>query len=194
MNTTPGLRIIGGRWRGRRLPSPEAAVVRPTPARLRETLFNWLQYSLAERRCLDLFAGSGVLGFEALSRGAKHASFVDCDARLCAELRKRQKQLGAGEVSAVVHSTAEHFLKQCANTKTSFDLVFIDPPFDGDLRDTTLNMLVQTPSLLGGNALVYVEHPKNIACHPPANWHVWRRAHAASVACTVFKTNFGEGV
>lgn len=205
MSHAPGLRIIGGRWRGRRLPPAQHAAVRPTPARLRETLFNWLHYDLAERHCLDLFAGSGALGFEALSRGAAHATFVDRDARLCAELKRRQRQLDAHAISTVACATAAQFINQymqdaqhapCTGqdlgaraaqpARRKFDLVFLDPPFASPLRATTLALLARSRDMLGDEALVYVEHPKGVACEAPVGWRLWRRATAASVACVVF--------
>lgn len=188
MSESPRLRIIGGRWRGRRLPLPADASVRPTPARLRETLFNWLNYRLAGRRCLDLFAGSGSLGFEALSRGAAHATLVDSDARLCAQLKKRVESFGAHDAVDVFHGAAAQFLARATReADDAFDLVFLDPPFDGELLKTSLAALVQGRNLLGDDALIYVEHPKRDAFEPPAGWRVQRRAQAASVACALLE-------
>ena len=108
--TPPGkVRIIAGDWRGRHLEFADEPHLRPTPDRVRETLFNWLQPAIDGAVCLDLFAGSGALGFEALSRGAAHATLVDADARACAQIRREAKRFGARGIE-VVHDSAERFI------------------------------------------------------------------------------------
>jgi len=112
--TPPGkVRIIAGDWRGRRLEFAGEPHLRPTPDRVRETLFNWLQPAIGGAVCLDLFAGSGALGFEALSRGAAHATLVDADARVCAQIRREAKRFGAQGIE-VVHDSAESFIANFA--------------------------------------------------------------------------------
>src|SRR4051812_13761804 len=119
------LRIIGGTWRGRRLRFPPQEEIRPTPDRVRETLFNWLGTHVVGARCLDLFAGSGALGLEALSRGAAHVTFVERDAVAARELRARLTEWGA--VGAQVEQMeAMRFL---GGTPQPFEIVFLDPPF-----------------------------------------------------------------
>lgn len=120
-----GFRVIGGRWRGRRLEFPALEGVRPTGDRLRETLFNWLQPVIAGARCLDLYAGSGALGIEALSRGASEVVFVDRQPELVRAIAAHLGVLGA-EGGRFVCADAESFLRQ---PPSPFDVVFLDPPF-----------------------------------------------------------------
>ena len=121
------LRIIGGGWRGRRVHFPDSPGLRPTPDRVRETLFNWLQFSVAGTRCLDLFAGSGALGLEALSRGAREVVFVDEAAAVAQTLREELERLGGtAQAPACVHASAARYL---ATPGEPFDLIFLDPPF-----------------------------------------------------------------
>lgn len=120
------VRIIGGEWRGRRIRFPAAPGLRPTSDRRRETLFNWLAPRLAGSRCLDLFAGSGALGFEALSRGAARAVLVEASREVAAALAASARALEAGDRCRVVHARAERYLARAAEP---FDIVFLDPPF-----------------------------------------------------------------
>lgn len=119
------VRIIAGQWRSRRLRFPAAEQLRPTPDRVRETLFNWLQGELPGARCLDLYAGSGALGFEAASRGAAHVVAVERDARVCTALRQNCAALGATQVE-IIQADAARFL---TGTAHAFDIVFLDPPY-----------------------------------------------------------------
>jgi 16S rRNA (guanine966-N2)-methyltransferase len=120
------VRIIGGAWRGRRVRFPDAPGLRPTPDRVRETLFNWLQYSVAGTRCLDLFAGSGALGLEALSRGARELVFVEQAPAVARALRAELVRLGGTARAHVIEAPAERFL---AAPGEPFDVLFLDPPF-----------------------------------------------------------------
>src|SRR5688572_18565439 len=124
------IRIIGGEWRGRRIEVPEATAVRPTPDRVRETVFNWLRDSLVGARCLDLFAGTGVLGFEALSLGAAEAWLVERDAKLVDALRATATKLGA--TPRIVRRDALAFLREPSTTR--FEVVFLDPPYAAPLE------------------------------------------------------------
>ena len=119
------VRIVGGEWRGRPLRFPEVAGIRPTPDRVRETLFNWLQQQVAGRRCLDLYAGSGALGLEALSRGAREVVFVDVEPAVVRHIGDTLRNLGCDR-GRTVRADAAAFLAQPA---TPFDVVFLDPPF-----------------------------------------------------------------
>ena len=147
------VRIIAGRWRGRRLRFPADAGIRPTPDRVRETLFNWLQSDIAGARCLDLFAGSGALGIEALSRGADSVVLVERDARVAAYLRQTLKSLDApgGEVRL---GDAATFLRSAGRR---FDLVFLDPPFAEQALAPLLAVLAAGRQL-APQGLVYIEH------------------------------------
>ena len=146
------LRIIGGSWRGRKLRFAAGADIRPTPDRVRETLFNWLGTRVAGARCLDLFAGSGALGLEALSRGAAHVTFVEQDATAALELRARLSEWQAPD-SCVERGDALRFL---AGTPTPFGIVFLDPPFAAGLLGPAADRLANGGWLAPG-ALLYVE-------------------------------------
>ncbi len=146
------LRIIGGEWRSRRLAFADAPHLRPTPDRVRETLFNWLQGRIAGARCLDLFAGSGALGFEALSRGAKQVVMVEKHA-VAANCLRQNIQVLQATGAQLIHDDALRYLQR---ETTSFDLIFLDPPFRQDLLPKVLN-LIHTRGLLHGDGLIYLE-------------------------------------
>jgi len=148
------VRIIGGRWKRSRLAVLDRPGLRPTPNRVRETLFNWLGQDLDGWRCVDAFAGSGALGFEAASRGASEVVLLESDARLVRELRRAQERLGAQQLR-VEAADAIAWMKRCEAQR--FDIVFVDPPFDsGDLLDAALAASVR---LVAPGGLVYLEAP-----------------------------------
>jgi 16S rRNA (guanine966-N2)-methyltransferase len=124
------VRIIGGQWKRSKLPVPDAPGLRPTPDRVRETLFNWLGHNLEGWRCLDAFAGSGALGFEAASRGAAEVTLIERDGKLARGLHAVQQRLKADTVRI---ETADALAWMVRSAPERFDLVFIDPPFDADL-------------------------------------------------------------
>lgn len=166
MKQAPGrVRIIGGRWRGTRLPVADAPGLRPTSDRARETLFNWLQPELPGARVLDLFAGSGALGLEALSRGATEAMLVERDAGLAKGLQEAVQKLEGGGAARVVRADALQFL--AAPLHGRFNLVFLDPPFEASLWDAAL---AQLPAWLAEDALLYVESPVDGYVEPGAGW------------------------
>ena len=153
------IRIIGGKWRGRKLAVAPSPGLRPTPDRARETLFNWLAPHVAGARVLDLFAGTGALGFEALSRGGAHATFVERDGAAVRALRQHRQMLEAD--ATIVHADARAFLRQHRFDAPSealdvpkWDLIFLDPPFDSSLLPMALEALA---TALAPDALVYVE-------------------------------------
>lgn len=151
------LRIIGGEWRGRRWRFADVPGVRPTPDRVRETLFNWVSFRIAGTRCLDLFAGSGALGLEALSRGAAHVTFVERDAQAAQALRTLLADwLGAAHAdrSDVITGDALQFL---ARAPAPFSGVFLDPPFASTLVHDAVSRLVK--GWLAPNAWLYAEQP-----------------------------------
>ena len=145
------VRIIAGRWRGTRLEVPSVEGLRPSPDRVRETLFNWLQGRVAGARCLDLFAGSGALGFEAASRGAAEVVMIERDPRALAALRAAATRLGADRVE-ILGEDALVWLGRAADRR--FDLVFVDPPFAAGLHQAVLDRLAPW---LAPEAWVYVE-------------------------------------
>ncbi|MGA7966719.1 MAG: 16S rRNA (guanine(966)-N(2))-methyltransferase RsmD [Gammaproteobacteria bacterium] len=175
------LRIVGGVWRSRRLRFPAGPSLRPTPDRVRETLFNWLGPWVEGRRVLDLFAGSGALGLEALSRGAAEAVFVERERPAADALRANIETLGVDKAS-VLCTDALRFLER---TESSFDLVFIDPPYAGGLAWTALERLLARRLLRTGGQ-VYLEQgghatSKHAAFEIPPPLHLHREVHAGSV-------------
>lgn len=183
--TGPGrLRIIGGRWRGRKLAFSPRPGLRPTADRTRETLFNWLAGHTPQARCADLFAGSGALGLEALSRGAAHVDFVDNDRAGVAAITAILASLGAADAAHCHHATAERFL-QTANGP--YDLVFLDPPFASGLAAPTMALLARR-GLLAPGAMVYLETASGEeAPELPANWQPHREKRAGGVAYRLFR-------
>jgi 16S rRNA (guanine966-N2)-methyltransferase len=151
------VRIIGGQWRGRKLRVANVPGLRPSGDRLRETLFNWLQMAVPGGRCLDLFAGSGVLGLEAASRGAAAVTLVEPNTLAAATLSQQLVELGADDRVQLVQSTAQAFL---ASSEQAFDVVFVDPPFSESLHSEALAALGRKH--LNDDALVYVEAPKSL--------------------------------
>ena len=172
------VRIIGGAWRGRRVPFPDLPALRPTPDRIRETLFNWLQHSIVDTRCLDLFAGSGALGLEALSRGARAAVFVEQAPEAAASLREQLARLGAA-VRAEVHGMdAERFL---AGSPTPFDLVFLDPPFGRSALPHILPIL-DAGGWVAPGGHVYLESERAAGAPVlPAHWTLLKSKFAGEV-------------
>jgi 16S rRNA (guanine966-N2)-methyltransferase len=165
------VRIIAGKWRSRLLNFPPAIALRPTPDRVRETLFNWLGQRLDGLACLDLFAGSGALGFEALSRGAARVVMVERDRAVARQLRDSGRDLDAE--AEVVESDALAWLERSPEL---FDVVFIDPPFATDLAVRALERL---PRWLREGARVYVESADKLDLGPA--WHVVREDRAGAV-------------
>jgi len=171
------LRIIGGTWRGRRLRFPPQEEIRPTPDRVRETLFNWLGPRVVGARCLDLFAGSGALGLEALSRGAAEVTFVERDGVAVRELRARLTEWGAvgGQVE---HTDAVRFL---GSTAPPFAVVFLDPPFASGLLPRIATLL-EEKHWLSANALIYVETDATSGLPElPAPWQTTKTKQAGAV-------------
>jgi 16S rRNA (guanine966-N2)-methyltransferase len=185
---TRQLRIIAGRWRGRRWRFPDTSM-RPTPDRVRETLFNWLQPSIAGRRCLDLFAGSGALSLEALSRGAAAACVLECDRQAAAAIAATAREFGATGIA--VHCTdALQFLRQRqSSTAGGFDLVFVDPPFDSGLAGPAL-LLLATGGWLAPGALIYVEQACGAAAISavPEGWQQLKSGAAGAVGYHLYRS------
>jgi 16S rRNA (guanine966-N2)-methyltransferase len=173
-SSAPGrVRIIAGLWRGRRIEVPSSEGLRPTPDRVRETLFNWLGQDLSGRSCLDLFAGSGALGFEAASRGATRVVLVERDRTVLAVLERTRSALGARNVEIVARDALEHLRSETAR----FDVVFLDPPFRQNALSTLLPLL---PRCLARGARVYVEGERAIEAIAP--WRELKSARAGQVS------------
>jgi 16S rRNA (guanine966-N2)-methyltransferase len=169
------IRIIAGEFRGRRIPVPDRPGLRPTPDRVRETLFNWLGQSLVGLSCLDLFAGSGALGFEAASRGAARVVMVEHDRAVFEVLKKTRDTIGAKQVELVLED-AFAYLKR---TEESFDVVFLDPPFGQNALPAVFRQLGQHCGLERG-ARVYVESSEPFAAGE--GWRELKRARAGQVS------------
>nr|WP_298380192.1 16S rRNA (guanine(966)-N(2))-methyltransferase RsmD [uncultured Halomonas sp.] len=166
------LRIIGGRFRRRLLPVPDHPGLRPTPDRMRETLFNWLAFELADRRVLDLFAGTGALGLEALSRGAQEALFVEADGAVARGIEANLQTLDAS--GHVITRSALAFLN---GPPQPFDIVFLDPPFRQGLAGDTCCLLEQR-GWLNDEAWIYVETESELVLKVPATWKLHREVPA----------------
>lgn len=177
--STSELRIIGGQWRSRKLAFVPADGLRPTTDRIRETLFNWLAPIVQGSRCADLFAGSGALGLEALSRGAAHCDFVDTSPTALNQITGHLATLGATSRGACHRGAAEAYL---AAASTPLDIVFIDPPFERNLVQGICQLL-STSALLAPEAWVYLETPADqVLPELPGNWVVHRDKVAGGVA------------
>jgi len=176
------IRIIGGSLRNSRLDVPELPGLRPTPERVRETLFNWLAPVIDGARCLDLCSGTGALGIEALSRGAAGVQFVERDARVAQSLRANLARLeaDAGQVAVL---DAGLFLQGAAQP---YDLVFLDPPFALDLWPALARQLEQA-GWLAARGWVYVESPRGLAPALPPNWQLHREGQAGEVRFALYR-------
>ncbi len=172
------LRIIAGALRGRRWPVPDVPGLRPTPDRVRETLFNWLAPHLPGRRVLDLFAGSGALGLEAVSRGATHATLVEQDRNALALLRATVQRFALEQVR-IEAMDALAFLRRPGHV--AWDVIFLDPPFSSDLLEPALQ-LIAARALLAADGFCYVELATDAALPPlPAHWQMHRSGKAGEV-------------
>jgi 16S rRNA (guanine966-N2)-methyltransferase len=185
---THTLRIIGGEWRGRRIRFPVQGGIRPTPDRVRETLFNWLMARVPGSRCLDLFAGSGALGLEALSRGAAHATFVERERRNVANLRDITALLAPAR-STVIEADAINWL---AGLPQPFDIVFLDPPFADGLLTEAMRLL-EARGWLAADAFIYLELPGKAGVPAlPAGWLLHRSGRAGAVGYHLARSQ-GQG-
>lgn len=180
--TSGQIRLIGGQWRGRKLPVPDSPGLRPTTDRVRETLFNWLAPSMVDARCLDCFAGSGALGLEALSRYAAQATLLEMERGVAQQLQKNLATLKAGN-ARVVNTNTLAFLAQAG---TPHDIVFVDPPFRKGLLEETLTLL-ESNGWLADDALIYVESEVENGLPPvPASWQLHREKVAGQVAYRLY--------
>ena len=172
------VRIIGGEWRSRYINFPDGRDLRPTPDRVRETLFNWLGQDLTGLRCLDLYAGSGALGFEAASRGAKRVLLVERERVVCAALEASRAALKAVQID-VVRADALEFLRADSHV---YDVVFLDPPFADKPWDALFERL---EARLAPNATVYRESGE--ALPAPPGWDIHRQGRAGQVNYQLLK-------
>ena len=169
------LRIIGGEYRSRRLPFPALAGLRPTGDRVRETVFNWLMHDIVGAHCLDLFAGSGALGLEALSRGAAHCTFVESQTMAFNAITQHCHTLGVGTRA---HCVASEALVYLAKKSKQYDVVFVDPPFAAGYYEAVLEAI--TPHL-NPHHLVYIEYPAETPPRLPNGWQNYKQGKAGTV-------------
>ncbi|MDB6086201.1 MAG: methyltransferase [Gammaproteobacteria bacterium] len=188
------VRIIGGGWRGRRVAFPDLPGLRPTPDRVRETLFNWLQHSVVGARCLDLFAGSGALGLEALSRGAETSVFVEQAQAAARGLVAEVERLGATAKARVVEMGASRFLRAAAQGDPKpyggpFDIVFLDPPYGRDALSEFIP-LVDAGNWVKAGGWVYLENEKSAGAPPvPPHWELLKSKSAGEVGYHLARVN-----
>lgn len=184
------VRIIAGDFRGRRLPVTSLDGLRPTTDRVRETLFNWLMHEVRGSRCLDLFAGSGALGFECLSRGAARVDFVELDRRVAKQIEANIELLKVSDRAQVWNQSADAFLRR--KVQAPYDLVFIDPPFArGELLNVVSNL--NDSALISNQSLIYLESPSaDESPAVPDNWSIWRQGKAGASIYTLFETANGD--
>ena len=170
------MRIIGGDWGGQQLSFPDAEGLRPTSDRVRETVFNWLQFHLAGRNVLDTFAGSGALGFEAASRLASRVLMLEKSKRVASMLEDNRRKLGAEQIE-VINRDARTYLSELDE---QFDVVFLDPPFGKGMIEGFADLLEEL-GLLSNEAMIYLEMESGLSPQLPANWEVIRDKKAGDV-------------
>ena len=177
---TGELRLIAGQWRGRKLPILTSEGLRPTTDRVRETLFNWLQFDIQGAQIADLFAGSGSLGFEAASRGAQQVTLIEMDKAAARQLSQNVSRLSAPQIN-VVQQSALDWLEAESTQHTKLDIVFIDPPFNKSLVSPTLGAL-KRGEWLHSDSLVYVESERNLPPEIFNDFDILREKHHGQVS------------
>ncbi len=187
------LRVIGGQWRSRKLTFPDVEGLRPTADRVRETLFNWLQNTIQREDCLDLFAGSGACGIEALSRGARHVTFVDSSSAAAKAIKDNLQLLQALNFSVICDDSLRWLKNPTHNTgPAQYGLVFLDPPFDSDLMARSTATL-EASNLLGPDALIYLESAHEIPIAAlPDGWQVLKSKRAGLVHFYLCQRHFSQ--
>jgi 16S rRNA (guanine966-N2)-methyltransferase len=183
------VRIIGGKWRGRRVAFPDLPGLRPTPDRVRETLFNWLQHSLAGADCLDLFAGSGALGLEALSRGAREVVFVEQAPLAARNLQAQLMRLEACAKARIMEMDAACYLRTAPQ---AFHIVFMDPPFGKDALPQYVALL-DAGGWVSSGSLVYLENERSGSVPTlPSHWELLKSKSAGEVGYHLARINGRE--
>ena len=186
------VRVIGGRWRSRKIRFSGVTGLRPTGDRIRETLFNWLQNEIVGAQCLDLFAGSGILGIETLSRGAKSCTYVETHKPTISLLRQQISKLDDNKPEVLlIHDDALKWL-QSPEPLTQHDIVFVDPPFSLGIAGQCCQLL-ENSHLLANNALIYLEMPRGQAeLTPPVNWQQIRSKSSGQVTYSLYRRETPE--
>lgn len=170
------VRIIAGKWRGQKIDFVDAEGLRPTPGRVRETLFNWLQPVVAGSVCIDCFAGSGALGFEAASRGAKKVTLIDPNPVAVRQLKQNKEKLEAENIEIITSSAVDYFQED----KHEADLVLLDPPFASGLLQATLKIITDK-NILKTSGFIYLEYPENNQPELPLGWKWYRQKKTGEV-------------
>lgn len=179
------LRIIGGLWRGRKLNFPDVDGLRPTGDRIRETLFNWLAPEIQDAHCLDLFAGSGALGLEALSRGAESSVMLEKNPLAAQHLRNHLQLLQADKGRVEQVDSLQWLARQPAPFNDPFNIVFIDPPFALNFWEP-IALALENGGWLAGDAVIYLEAPRDAQLALPANWLLHRDKQAGQVSYRLY--------
>ena len=180
------IRIIGGKWRSRKLQFPAIKDLRPSPDAVRETLFNWLRDDIENSNCLDLFAGSGAIGFEAASRGALHVTMVEAHPQAARQLTMNARLLDADTCIEIITAKAENFIASCDR---QFNCIFLDPPFNADIVQK-ICLLLAASQIIADDATIYLETRKSRDPLPiPDSWHIIRDKCQGIVQSTLIETN-----
>lgn len=174
------IRMIGGQWRGRKIDVMDAEGLRPTSDRLRETLFNWLQFDIAGKKCLDLFAGAGGLGFEAASRGASRVAMIECDPQVFQQLQANQKHLSADQ--CLLHQTSA--FDYLAASSCDANIVFVDPPFRAGLLDKLIPLLDDCAKHA---MMIYLEAENEWKPAVPDRWELKKEKRAGKTTARLYQ-------
>ena len=177
------IRIIGGSWRGRKLSVLDAPGLRPTPDRIRETLFNWLQSVVIGARCLDLFAGTGILGFEALSRGAAFVTFCEKNRKVALQIKEQADVFKTSDYELSMQD-AYQWLSKTQNAP--YDIIFCDPPFHQEWSSKLFPFLCEN-RLVHENTWIYLETEQKEALSLPPGWEIFREQKAGEVFCRLIR-------
>ncbi len=178
-------RVIAGRWRGRLIRFDDAEGLRPTTDRIRETAFNWLQSELAGSHCLDCFAGSGVMGFEAASRGAGSVLMLENNARTVSSIRENITMLKATGIEVKLTDALVWLQQADSDGRQAFDIIFLDPPYQSTLLPDVCELLTRS-TLLKPQTKIYLEHPRNADIEIPESWQCLKSKFAGQVAYKLF--------
>jgi 16S rRNA (guanine966-N2)-methyltransferase len=178
------IRIIGGQHKGRKLPVIDLEGLRPTTDRIKETLFNWLMFSIRDKKCLDLFSGAGSLGFEAISRYAQNVTMIEKDKKAFLNLKKSAEILKCNNAT-ILNQCALEFLK---TTQESFDIIFIDPPFRKDILKDVFKLL--TPTIAPEGTIVYIENETENQTEIPNHFHLLKENSAGQVTYRLYEIKY----
>jgi 16S rRNA (guanine966-N2)-methyltransferase len=179
------IQIIGGKYRGKKISFPRVDNLRPTPNRIKETLFNWLMHDIRNARCLDAFAGSGSLGIEAFSRGAANITFIEKDKNAFNNLKKICESFQSPDISVINADTSQYLNKQSQNDITTFDIIFMDPPFTKEFPTDCISYLSNT-NILATNGLLYIEYGQEIDLDSTI-WKRLKQKQAGQVVYALYK-------